>query len=303
VTVQDGLLLIDKPAGPTSHDVVQRVRRLLGVRRVGHSGTLDPLATGLLPVVLGRATRLVRFLPDGPKTYVGSMRLGLTTLTNDASAPPLTVFDGLLPPPEQVDEWARSLEGERLQVPPAISARRVGGERLYRVNRTAERVRGPARPVVVSRFQVVQTCELDSYDFEAVVSSGTYVRALVRDLGALLGCGAVLTTLRRTTIGPLLVTDAIRLPDAADPDGGALLSRHVTELDRIPLAPPVLRLSGADETRGFARGRDVVVPHNLPLGLRQIATTDGRLLGVGTVSRGTLRPLVVLPPVDRSDDP
>ncbi len=296
----DGLLLIDKPAGPTSHDVVQRVRRVLGMRRVGHSGTLDPLATGLLPIVLGRATRLVRFLPDGPKTYLGTLRLGLTTLSDDASTPPLTVFDGGPPEPAAVGDGAASLEGEHMQVPPVISARHVAGQRLYRLNRTEERVRGPARPVFVTRFRTQRTASPDSYAFEAVVSAGTYVRALVRDLGTRLGCGAVLTELRRSAIGPLVVTDAIGLPEVADPDAAAALARHVIGLDRVPLSPPDWLVGGAEEARRFEHGMDGPAPPDCPAGLRRVTARDGRLLGIGAVNQGTLRPVVVLPPAGRS---
>jgi len=301
--IEDGLLLLDKPIGPTSHDVVQHVRRVLGLRRVGHAGTLDPPASGLLPIVLGRATRLVRFLPDGPKCYVGALRLGVTSLTDDASAPPRARFDGPLPSPSMVVTAAAKLEGAQLQVPPAISARRVGGERLYRLNRTAPIVEGPARPVVVSQFRVYGSGTSDVYDLEAVVSAGTYVRALVRDLGALLGCGAVLIALRRTAIGPFRVENAITPPGSADPEAASVLGASILPVDRIPLWPQDYRIEQSTDERRFVSGMAVdAADGGGPPGIRSVSAADGRRVGIGTLGGGRLRPLIVLvPPADVVD--
>ncbi|GAG07552.1 unnamed protein product, partial [marine sediment metagenome] len=186
----DGLLLIDKANGPTSHDVVQSVRRLTGQRRVGHAGTLDPLATGLLPVLLGRATRLARFLPHSPKHYDGLLRLGLTSVTDDITGEALTRHTGTLPDPATVIAAAERLEGSYPQIPPTVSARKVGGKRLYRLAREGIRAEVAPRQVDVSRFEVAPIEDDPAqYEFSAEVSGGTYVRALIRDLGAALGCG------------------------------------------------------------------------------------------------------------------
>ena len=188
----DGLLLIDKSSGPTSHDVVQSVRRLTGQRRVGHAGTLDPLATGLLPVLLGRATRLARFLPHSPKHYEGLLRLGLTTVTDDITGEELTCHAGTLPDPASVAAAAERLQGSHPQIPPAVSARKVGGKRLYRLARQGIRVEAAPRQVDVNRFEIAPVKDDPAqYEFSAEVSGGTYVRALIRDLGAALGCGGV----------------------------------------------------------------------------------------------------------------
>ena len=140
----EGLLLVDKSAGLTSHDVVSRVRRGCQLRRVGHAGTLDPMATGLLPLVLGRATRLVRFLPHSPKEYTGSLRLGVTTNTDDRTGRVLTRHRGPLPEADRVVAAARVLEGTHAQVPPDVSARHIGGRRMYELAREGAKIEAPA---------------------------------------------------------------------------------------------------------------------------------------------------------------
>lgn len=286
----EGMLLVDKPGGPTSHDVVARVRRISGQRRVGHAGTLDPAASGLLPLLLGRATRLLRFLPHSPKLYVGSLRLGLTTTTDDIGGEPLTRHEGALPPEERVIEAAARLRGSSLQSPPAVSARKVGGQRLYRLARRGIRVEAEPRPVEVSRFDLepAQGPEDGHWSFVAEVSAGTYVRSLVRDLGTGLGCGATLVALRRTAIGPLRVEDAIGLDAATDG-----LAAAVVPMDSMPLWTPSLRLSNPEQVRGFRSG--VFLTMEAPGGgFFAVSDADGRLLGVGEAEGGLLRPRVVL---------
>lgn len=292
----DGLLLVDKPVGPTSHDIVQRVRRALGVRRVGHTGTLDPPASGLLPVLVGRATRLARFVPDGPKRYIGALRLGVTSLTDDDTSAPRTRFEGPLPSAPVVEERAGELEGQYLQTPPAISARHVGGRRLYRLNRVAPVVEGPSREVTVSRFRVRASTERDTFDFEAIVSAGTYVRSLVRDLGARLGCGAILVALRRTTIGPFRVEDAVSPPGS----DSALLGAWIP-LDQIPLQVDDYRIDRTEDERRFLSGVPIAASDDRPLGLRSVSF-GGRRLGIGLLAESRLRPVVVLAAPDAALD-
>ena len=213
----DGILLLDKPAGPTSHDMVAAVRRALKTRRVGHAGTLDPFATGLLVVLVGRATRLARFLLDLPKTYDGTMRLGLTTTTDDHTGQPLraseswsTISDA------QVKTAFASLTGKTEQRPPIFSATSVDGRRSYRRARHGEQFELAARPIDVYRLELAGRSGTD-LRIRAEVGSGVYIRALARDIGEVLGCGAHLAALRRLAIGPFAVTDAIApedLPDA-----------------------------------------------------------------------------------------
>jgi tRNA pseudouridine55 synthase len=227
----DGLLLIDKPGGITSHDVVDRVRRALGTRKVGHAGTLDPMATGLLLVGVGRATRLLRFLGGLPKTYVGTMRLGIRTTTLDADGDvvgePVEVTAGA----DDVRAALVALEGESRQRPPAYSAVKVGGTKLVDAARRGVAIEAEPRPIRVDRFALERFDGRDAA-FEVVCSSGTYVRVLAADVGDRLGCGAHLIALRRTLIGPFDVDEATP-PDA--PGAPSPLARAVAHLPRLAL--------------------------------------------------------------------
>jgi len=211
----DGLLVVDKPSGWTSHDVVGRARRLCGTRKVGHAGTLDPMATGVLVLGIGRATRLLTFLVGCDKDYTATIRLGQGTITDDAEGEVTSsaAADGVTP--EQLGAAARQLTGDIEQVPSSVSAIKVKGERSYHRVRAGEDVDLPPRPVTVSRFDVLATRPGDvdgipvlDVDVEVTVSSGTYVRALARDLGAALGVGGHLTALRRTRVGAFTLDQA-----------------------------------------------------------------------------------------------
>ncbi len=197
----NGLAVVDKPAGWTSHDVVARCRRLLGTRKVGHSGTLDPGATGVLLVGAGTATRLLRFIGDLPKTYVGEVVLGSTTTTLDDEGEAVTTFamDGVTLTDAQ--EAAGALIGDIQQVPPMVSAVQVGGRRLHELARAGIEVERAARPVTVHALDLAATADPLILQITVRCSSGTYVRVLAADLGALLGGGAHLRRLRRTAIG------------------------------------------------------------------------------------------------------
>jgi tRNA pseudouridine55 synthase len=292
----DGLLLVNKPSGPTSHDIVDGVRRATGLRRVGHAGTLDPLASGLLPLVLGRATRLVRFLPDAPKTYVGTFRLGRTTDTDDRAGEITSEHTGPLPAPEQVEAAARELERRRLQLPPAYSARRVKGRRLYELARKGVPVDAAPAEVRVTRFEPSRTAEPGTYEFLAEVSAGTYIRGLVRDLGRDLGCGGVLESLIRTIIGPLRLEDALPWTPQAPPEKARVLQALIP-VERMPLAPPPLALVDAAAAHRFTRGGSLAPPEEAPdSGLVRVLAAEGVLLGIGEIRDGRLRPRVVIAP-------
>lgn len=218
-----GLVLVDKPAGWTSHDVVARVRRLAGTRRVGHAGTLDPMATGLLVLGVERATRLLTYVVGADKDYDATVRLGVTTTTDDAEGEVLVRAGTQGLDPAAVDAAVRSLTGSILQVPSAVSAIKVDGRRAYARVRAGEDVTLPARPVTVARFDVVGRREgLDGgaavvdLDVRVTCSSGTYVRALARDLGVALGVGGHLTALRRTRVGGYRVADARTLDELGE---------------------------------------------------------------------------------------
>lgn len=260
----DGVVVVDKPAGPTSHDVVERVRLLLNVRRAGHTGTLDPFATGVLPICLGKATRLARFLADSDKAYRATVRLGFATTTDDLTGDPLGSPTAVSADEREVRRACAGLTGELRQVPPAYSAKRVDGQRLYDLARRGVAVERAAVAVTVLVLDVVAV-EGDRVELDIRCSAGMYVRALARDLGEALGTGAHLAALRRTEaagfglsraapwdaltsgIGNHLVPLADVLPQfpaVRVGEEGALAVRHGRDLDRrlildgFPDAPP-----------------------------------------------------------------
>lgn len=249
IPARDGVLVVDKPSGPTSHDMVDRVRRVLRIRRVGHTGTLDPFATGVLPLCLGRATRLTRFLGRGEKVYRATVRLGFATSTDDRTG-------GALSPPVAVDVDATALEaalaglvGSFDQVPPAFSARRVGGRRLYELAR-----RGEATPREATRVTVYALTlhgrEGDLLDLEVRCSPGTYIRALARDLGERLGVGGHLAFLRRTRSGSFGLEEAVSGDDLA----GA--GERVVPLGALLPELPAVRV-GREGRERLRHGRDL----------------------------------------------
>jgi tRNA pseudouridine55 synthase len=213
-----GLVVVDKPAGMTSHDVVSRLRRLLGTRRIGHAGTLDPMATGVLVCGVQRATKLLGHLPLEPKVYRGTVRLGLSTSTDDVDGEPIGGLDASTVSEPAILAGIADLSGAIDQVPSSVSAVKVGGRRAYALARAGEQVTLAARPVSVSRFELVELRRGDRVmDLDVLVecSGGTYVRALARDLGAALGVGGHLTALRRTRVGPFGVDVARTLDELA----------------------------------------------------------------------------------------
>jgi tRNA pseudouridine55 synthase len=212
-----GVLVLDKPQGPTSHDVVRVARRALAERRIGHCGTLDPMATGVLVLGVGRATKLLTFLGGLGKTYEATIRLGVETDSLDADGE-VTAVHGMDPPGEaQVRAAAATLTGDLLQVPPMVSAVKVGGRRLHQLAREGKEVERAPRPVAVARFDVRPTEDPMCWEATVDCSSGTYVRVLAADLGRALGGGAHLASLRRTAVGPFSLDEAVPL-DRVGPD-------------------------------------------------------------------------------------
>jgi tRNA pseudouridine55 synthase len=209
----DGLCVVDKQAGWTSHDVVAKARGVLGTRKIGHSGTLDPDATGVLLLGVGRVTRLLRFLTALPKTYVGEVVLGTETSTLDAAGEVTATHDMAAVTLDEVRAAAARFVGEIEQVPPMVSAVKVGGRRLHELAREGVEVEREARPVTVHRFAVGEPVEPGVYPIEVACSSGTYVRTLAADLGYALGGGAHLRNLRRTAIGSFALAEAHWLED------------------------------------------------------------------------------------------
>jgi tRNA pseudouridine55 synthase len=251
----DGVLVVDKPAGPTSHDVVDRARRALRTRRIGHTGTLDPFATGVLVLCVGRATRLARFLSAADKEYRARVRLGFATTTDDLTGEPL----GEARPVEVSDAALREalagLVGSFDQVPPAFSARQVGGRRLYELARRGEAVARAATPVTVHALTLLGR-EGDSLDLELRCSAGFYVRALARDLGERLGTGAHLAALRRTRSGVFSLEQSV----AADELAGA--AARLVPLSGLLLDLPAVMV-GEEGLRRVGHGRELEAEHVL----------------------------------------
>lgn len=261
-----GLAVVDKEAGWTSHDVVAKARGILGTRKVGHSGTLDPDATGVLLLGVGKTTRLLRFLGSLPKSYTGEVVLGLETSTLDASGEPTARWDMSSVTPAEVQEELPALTGDIEQIPPMVSAVKVGGKRLHELAREGKEVEREPRPVTVHRFVAEPTDDPLVYRIEVDCSSGTYIRTLAADLGRALGGGAHLRNLRRTAIGPHTLAEA----------------RPLAELELLPPAAAVAHLESVtvdDETAALvAQGRKLdLVGHGFPVAVLSAA---GDLLAV-----------------------
>lgn len=205
-----GILIVHKPIGITSHDVVGRVRRLFGTRRVGHTGTLDPLASGVLVVLVGRAAKAAEYLSCDKKSYRATLRLGLTTDTEDITGNTLSVCDGI-PSADEVYAVCERFTGEIEQIPPMYSALKVNGQKLYDLARRGIEVERKARPVTVHRLSLTPTDLPTDYLLSVDCSAGTYIRTLCADIGRALGCGGVMATLERTAAGGFSLADAITL--------------------------------------------------------------------------------------------
>jgi tRNA pseudouridine55 synthase len=234
-----GLVVIDKEAGWTSHDVVARCRRIFGQRRVGHAGTLDPDATGVLLVGLGRATRLMRFLTALPKTYTADIVLGTATSTLDASGEVTATYDMSAVTPAMVEAAAATLTGPIEQVPPMVSAVKIGGRRLHELARAGQEVDRPPRPVTVYRFDVAPDPGRPGvYQAEVECSSGTYIRVLAQDIGVALGGGAHIGVLRRTRIGSFGPAE-MRPLELVGPDAVLTPAQAMRDLDFVTVAPGI----------------------------------------------------------------
>ena len=251
-----GFLVVDKPVGWTSHEVVDAARRWLGIRRVGHLGTLDPLATGLLPLAIREATKLAPFVAQGSRVYVGSIRLGVATDTFDAEGRVLHRHDGPLPSEEVVREALAGFLGETLQIPPMFSSVKKGGVPLYRLARRGEEVERAPRPIRIDSLEMHQYVPPE-IGIEISCSPGTYVRTLASDLGEQLGCGAHLSGLRRTASGPFLLDQAASVEDLDAAAGRGDCESWLIAPERA-LGLPVVALR-VDQARRVTHGGDIPV--------------------------------------------
>jgi tRNA pseudouridine55 synthase len=280
----NGVLVVDKPSGPTSHDVVDRVRAALGTRRAGHTGTLDPFATGVLPVCVGKATRLVRFLASGSKAYRAAVRLGFATTTDDLTGAPLAEPRPVPADRDRLRSACAALVGELAQRAPAYSAKHVGGRRLYDLARAGRLVEAPVARVRVLSLELLSV-EGDVFEIEVSCSPGTYIRAIARDLGEALGCGGHLVSLRRTRSGEFDLSQATPW-DALDPQAGS----RMVPMSRLLGSVPAVTV-GAEGVSAVRHGRDLaraVVLEGFPEArpeLIRILNREGELLGLA-VARG-----------------
>ncbi len=282
-----GICIVDKPAGWTSHDVVGRARRLLGTKKVGHAGTLDPMATGVLVLGVGRATRLLTFVTGVDKTYEARITLGVETDSLDADGEVTARHDMAPPAAAQVVAAARTLTGPMEQVPPMVSAVKVDGRRLHQLAREGKEVERAARPVVVRQFDVRPTEDPLVWDATVTCSSGTYVRVLAADLGRALGGGAHLSALRRTRVGPFLLEEATPLEELVLLPAAAGV-RHLPQVvvdDGVAARVGVGQVLGRDELGVPAEGD----------GPWAVLDGAGQVLAVYAAHRhGTVKPSFVL---------
>lgn len=287
---RDGIAVVDKPQGCTSHDVVARMRRLACTRRVGHAGTLDPMATGVLVLGVGAATRLLTHLVLADKAYTATIRLGQRTVTDDAEGEATGGASAASVAEDAVRSAIERLTGDIMQVPSAVSAIKVDGQRAYKRVRAGDAVELAARPVTVSRFELRAlarpTPELLDLDVVVECSSGTYVRALARDLGDALAVGGHLTALRRTRVGPFTLEEAATLDRLAGLDDPVSLPLA----EAIRLAMPV-RAIDSDEARELSFGR-ALQPRGIA-GTYGALTSDGTAVALLRESDGRARPVLV----------
>ena len=286
-----GIVVIDKPAGMTSHDVVARCRRIFSTRRVGHAGTLDPMATGVLVIGVDRATKILGLLTATSKSYAATVRLGQTTSTEDAEGELLQSVSAEHVTEEAIAAAIAGLRGEINQVPSAVSAIKVGGRRAYRLVREGHDVELEARPVRIDRFEVLDVRSRDQLvdvDVEVDCSSGTYIRALARDLGAALGVGGHLTSLRRTRVGAFGLEQAHSLDDLAE---RPQLSRT---LDEACLGMFPRRDLSAVEAEATSNGRSLS-PAGID-GIYAACDADGQVIALLRDEGTGTRPVVVVRP-------
>ena len=303
MTTASGLLLVDKPEGFTSHDVVAKLRGIVGTRKIGHAGTLDPMATGLLVIGVNSATKLLTFLVGEDKTYIATIRLGASTITDDRESEYLSVASsGDVDALTELDitDAIRPLTGEIMQVPSSVSAIKIDGERAYAKVRGGDEVKLAARPVTIARFEVLGEMRRETVgdqqfiDLDVIIdcSSGTYIRALARDLGVALEVGGHLTALRRTRVGAYQVTDSQALADLKK-----------GEVKLFPIADAAreafdVRELAAEEVVDLRHGKRIevgVIAENATAKDRVIAAfaPTGELIAMLTKAGSTLKSLVV----------
>jgi tRNA pseudouridine55 synthase len=289
----NGLLVIDKPSGMTSHDVVSRLRRATGESMIGHLGTLDPMATGVLPVLLGKFTRLAQFFGPLPKTYSGTIRFGFATDTYDAEGMPVAPIAGELPSNQELQAAAALFRGEVEQTPPPFSAKKVDGKPAYKAARRGETVVLKPVSLLIDEF-VVGDLEGEYAQFTMRISSGGYVRSVAHDLGKVLGCGAHLASLRRVAAGPFTLAEALTLEQVCVRAAAGTLERDLphprTLLPELPATTADLWIAGR-----LRNGNAVNLPEFSNAPLAKVFAGQRDLVAIVRRVAGTLfQPIVVL---------
>ncbi len=280
----NGLLLLDKPAGMSSNEALQQVKRLFNAQKAGHTGSLDPLATGMLPICLGEATKISGFLLDADKRYRMTCKLGIKTATGDAEGEILQQRPVPRLDPDQLESALVGFRGEIQQIPPMYSALKHQGERLYKLARQGQEVERAPRTVMIHELTVLRQGD-DEIDLEVACSKGTYVRALAEDLGEALGCGAHVSALRRLAVGPYRDPEAmITLEELRHlgEDGYAALDHRLLAVESALYDWPQLRLS-ADSAFYLRQGQAVLVPKAPTSGLVRLYDQHEQFLGVGEI--------------------
>ncbi len=289
-----GFFIIDKPIGPTSHDVVKHIRAIVDQRRVGHAGTLDPFASGILIVAVGQATRLLEYVHDLPKTYLTTIVLGARSTTDDRMGEITPIDNPSIPTLEIIQETIKSFIGQIEQIPPAYAAIKVQGKKLYEYAREGTAMEVPARSVTIHNIEIVRY-EFPELELLVHCSTGTYIRALARDVGESLGVNGYASTLRRTAIGNWNETNAIKLENITK----NVITEHLYETEKLIQHLPNITLSYENVAK-FKQGRAVefstyetIVSHDRPI---SVFNENKKFVGIGKIDQVTslLSPLKVL---------
>lgn len=280
----NGIILVDKPCDWTSHDVVGKLRGILHERRIGHSGTLDPMATGLLVVFVGRATRAVEFAEADSKEYIAGLRLGVSTDTQDITGNTLKSSNSL-PSRAELEQALGAFKGEISQIPPMYSAIKVGGKKLYELARRGESVERKPRRVTIDKLEIVGKID-DDYILDVVCSKGTYIRTLCNDIGDALGCGGCMSSLRRVKAGAFAIEQAQTIDEIQAAANNGELDASLISVDRLFSAYPALTVSDTAEKK-LRNGN--IIKLASPNGIYRVFTQTGTFLLLGEVADNKLK--------------
>ena len=280
----NGIILVDKPCGWTSHDVIGKLRGILHERRIGHSGTLDPMATGLLVVFVGRATRAVEFAEADSKEYIAGLRLGISTDTQDITGNTLKSSNSL-PSRAELEQALGAFKGEISQIPPMYSAIKVGGKKLYELARRGESVDRKPRRVTIDKLEVVDENDGD-YIFDVVCSKGTYIRTLCNDIGDALGCGGCMSSLRRVKAGAFSIEQAHTIDEVQAAADNGKLDEVLIPVEKLFTAFPTLTVRDAADKK-LRNGN--IIKLDAPNGMYSVYSESGGFLLLGEVADNKLK--------------